>query len=554
MLTTLQIKNYILIDALKIDFASGLNIFTGETGAGKSIIFDAIGILLGEKVSPAVVRKGANQCSISGIFVIDRCPSVEKLASERGIDVSDGQIVIRREVDAGGRSRCFLNDEIVSVGFLSELGNLLVDIHGQHQHQSLLKLAFQSEFLDAVAGIEKELGEYRKIYSTWLALKAKLKSLNMSIQEKERLMDLYKFQINEIDSADIKPGDDEYINQMLPQMKNSSKLKALASEMWEQIYEGENSVITVTDKLRQNMEKLVAMGAPLAEHLDALNEVSEKLGGVKDSISDYLDSVSEFDEAKIDQLISKLDKLDRLKKKYGATIEAILEHREKISKELENLQMSDDIKKDVESDLAATEKNLNALALKLSKKRNAAAEKLASSVVNELKHLGMPKAKFSVRFEREASPTINGFDKIEFLFSANPGEDLKPLKEIISGGEMSRFMLALKTVEAGSIPVLIFDEVDAGLSGPMGQSVARKLSALSKKSQVIAITHLPQIAAFAERHFVVEKIADKNKTTTNIRILRPDEVVNEIARMLSGKEVTDSALRHAEELRKQALL
>ncbi len=552
MLSSIHLKNYILIDNLNIEFADGLNIFTGETGAGKSIIFDAVGILLGDKITQGIIRKGANHCSVSGVFLVEKNPDALKLLSERGIDASEGQIIIRRETDSGGKSRCFINDEIVSVNFLSELGYFLLDIHGQNQHQSLLKLSYQRDFLDGYAGLEDELTSYRKIYDAWQGLKSKLESLNISVQERERLIDLYKFQVDEIKSANLASGDEESIREKLPQMKNQGKLKEVVSAMWGRVYEDDDSLTATLGKIRELMEKASTYGAPFEKYIDVLNETFLKIDELKDGISGYLDTVEGFDDRMIDELITKLDKIEKLRKKYGSTIEEINAYMHKAETNLENLCMSDDIRKDVEGELKNSEKKLNEAASKISKERISAAEKLSSSVLKELKDLGMPKSKFIVGIEKEQTPGPCGRDKVEFFFSANPGEDPRPLKEIISGGEMSRFMLALKTVESGSIPSLMFDELDAGLSGPMGQTVGKKLLCLSEKSQVISITHLPQIAAFARRHFVVEKSAEKDKTTTRIRYLKNEESVDEIARMLSGRKITDSAKQHAEELVEQA--
>lgn len=552
MLLSLQIKNYVLIDSLNIDFSEGLNIFTGETGAGKSIIFDAISILLGGKVSSSVVRTGANRCIISGFFYIEKYHKIVSLVESRGIEILDGGVVIRREIDESGKSKCYLNDIVVSAKFLQELGELLVDIHGQHEHQSLLNLVYQREYLDNYAQLGATIEEYRKVYENYKVLKSKLEAMKMTQQEKERLVDLYKFQLEEIKSANLKVRDEEYIRDILPQLKNLSKLKESISSIWLQLYEDENSLCGALDKLEKKIHKSIESGAELDKCIDSLNVIKMEFEEIKNEVSLYRDKISNFDESQLDLLIEKLDKIERLKKKYGNTTEEILNYAQKTEKELETLQMSDDIKKDIEKELEEVTQKMNNLAEDISGKRKKFSEKLTEDVLKELKTLGMPKSRFVVVFEKLQEPQEFGIDKIEFFFTANPGEKPRPLKDIISGGELSRFMLALKTIESGAIPILIFDEIDSGISGPMGQVIGKKLSQLSKNSQVIVITHLPQIAAFAQRHFLVEKTITDKKTITQIKMLNRDNSVREIARMLSGKTITDTALRHADELLRQA--
>lgn len=563
MITTLAVKNYVLIDELTIEFSDGLNVFTGETGAGKSIIVDAAGFLVGEKMPSSVVRDGAQSCTITGIFTLPAASEAVRLLLERGYthetNSSDEEVVVRRELDSSGRTRCYINDKPSTVAFLKELGGRLIDIHGQHEHQTLLDPAFQREFLDGYASSSRELKTYRVAHSRVADIASRLASLDLDIKEKARLTDLYEYQIKDIDSAQLAVGDEERIAEILPQMKNAGRLKEAAATIKGIIDSNEGSISSSLSRLSRELTKSAELGAPFASDLTSVETMSSALAGINESVTDFLDKAASFDENKVDELISKLDKIDRLKKKYGATIEEILAFRRVASERLNALKTGEETKADLENELAVETNKLKTAAAALSKKRKAAAGHLVGKVASELNDLGLVKAEFSIFVERdEISPaqwTPYGADRIEFMFSANAGERLRPLKDIISGGEMSRFMLALKTVGAGSpgfSPIMIFDEIDAGLGGPSGQIVGAKLRALSLCGQTIAITHLAQIAAFAARHFFVEKSESAGRTVTRVRRLSAEEIRSEIARMLSGRKVTDTALRHADELIRQA--
>jgi len=579
MLISLEIRNYILIEKLNVDFHEGLNVFTGETGAGKSIIVDAVEFLSGGgRFTPAVIRKGAERCSLVGIFdITGNKPAAEILAGGdydiASSSVAGGiEVVIRREIDSAGRSRCYINDKTATLTFLKKFASRLVDIHGQHEHQSLLNPDFQREFLDIYGfsssiGGEKDLTEYVSSYKIVNELESRLESVIADIKEKERLTDLLEYQIKDIESlGKISPGEDEKIKEILPQMKNAGRLKELASEISRITEGGETTGISLPggfDELERIITKAMTLvgesrsGRNLKEAMENISAIRPYLDGLKESLAEFVSDAASFDESRADELIGKLDRIERLKKKYNASdIQGLIDFKENATRRLEGLKKSDETRTDIENELAAARKKLLSSAARLTSRRKKAAAALTQKVVSELRQLALERAVFEIKLKPLDAPSPYGMEEIEFFFNANPGETPTPLKDVISGGEMSRVMLALKTslaLSSSVSPVMVFDEIDSGLSGPVGQVVGEKFSALSKTTQIIAITHLPQIAAFADRHFFVEKSARASRTVTDVRVLSDEERLNEIARMLSGRAVSGSALTHARQLISESL-
>ena len=555
MLLNLHIKNYVLIDELNLEFGEGLNIFTGETGAGKSIIIESVGLVLGDRAGAGLVRKGSERCSICTEFDIDGYSQLGKFLSESALgDDGGGTLIIRREIDSAGKSRAFINDKPVGISMLSSVGDFLVDVHGQHEHQTLLQSKMQRDLVDRFAGNDSLLASTAGHYGAWRALAAQKEANTVSEQERERLVDLYSFQLKEINSLKPVPGEEEEIEQKLPVLKNAEKLRALSSEAYDLLYGSESSALQNAGKAQKLVENIVSISGSITGAAETLKTASSLLDDALRDIDKFRGSL-EADPAALNELLSRQDQLHRLKKKYGKDIPEILAYADKISKELDALSNADRNLKELDAKIAKAEAELSSFCEKLSASRKKAAKKLSDGVEKELSALGMKKAKFSVDISREDSPSSHGRDSVGFMFSANTGEDLKPLKEIASGGEMSRVMLALKTVLANSdeVPVLIFDEIDSGIGGPMGQVVGSKLKTLSKHHQILCITHLPQIAAFAEKHFNVEKASAGGQTLTRVRALAKDGRLEEISRMLSGKEVTPAARAHASELIEQSL-
>ncbi len=525
-LTELSIKNYAIIEALKLEFSPGLNIFTGETGAGKSIIIDSLEILLGEKASQEVVRQHAEKSIITGVFS----------------DEKNEDIIISRHIDKDGKSKCYYNDNPVTLSFISQLGEKLVDVHGQHQHQTLLKNSNQLTILDKYGGLNNQRQKLSEKFLEWQKLKTEVENLKITKQDREQKIDLYEFQIKEIDSARLKKGEDEEIDKILPQLKNAGKIIESLSKAYNLLLHGENSIIDGLQKIAKDLSDVPEISLRIESIVSQLKDISREIERKTEQLN--------LDPYELEQLIDRKDTIIKLKKKYGSSIEEILVYRDKIKTELEKLKHSEEDISELEKKIKEIETELRKLCNFLSKKRKEIALKFEKLVEKELQELGMPKAKFKVNFE-EVEVTSTGIDKIEFLFSANVGEDLKPLKEIASGGELSRIMLALKTVlgRTSDVPIMVFDEIDAGVSGPMGRVIGQKLYELSKAHQIICITHLPQIASFADRHFKVEKIERESRTLTVVNVLDSKEKqTEEIARMLSSGKITKLTLEHAKEI------
>jgi DNA repair protein RecN (Recombination protein N) len=548
MLLTLHIKNYALIDDLRLEFREGLNIFTGETGAGKSIIIESLGLILGERASAQAVRNGAGRCFISGEFDCTGSKELIRFLEEQGLS-ADETLLLRREIDAAGKSRAFVNDLPVSIGTLHAIGEYLVDVHGQHEHQSLMRLATQRAMLDSFGDLDPLRGEVAEHFRRWRDLAAQEQSQQMSEQERQRLIDLYDFQLREIDEAKLIPGEEEEIEQALPQLKNAEKLQSLSDEAYGMLYNTEGAVIERLSKVQRTLDTIHSLGNALTETTENLKTVYYQIEEIARDIENFRDGL-QAEPGRLNELMERQDDIHKLKKKYGATISAILAYREQIGNELDVLSRNDENRQELERKIATAKETLLVLCEKLSRQRKKAAERLGHGIEKELQDLGMKKARFEVAFEKEAEPTSDGIDRLEFIFSANPGESPKSLKGIASGGEMSRVMLAIKTVlaAADNVPVLVFDEIDAGIGGPMGQVVGKKLKKLSCHHQVLCITHLPQIAAFADEHLHVAKESKAGRTNTSVRTLPKEERIEEIARMLSGAAVTPAARKHAEEL------
>lgn len=550
MLLSLSIKNYALIEELRLEFGPGFTVFTGETGAGKSIIIESIGLLLGGRASAQAVRKGSQRCFISGEFDTSKLTELTDHLAASGLAAdNESTLIIRREIDAQGKSRAFVNDRPVTVTALETIGEHLIDVHGQHDHQSLLRPAAQRAILDRFGQTETLRADVAIKHRQWRELVTKLEAKQLSEQERERLIDLYSFQVTEIDNARLQPGEEEEIEAQLPQLKNAERLAGLSEEAYQFLYSADGAATEKLGKALRAVENIVSITGALAETAENLKNAASQIEDAAREVESFRDNLT-ADPEKLNAALERQDLIGKLKKKYGATIADILAYRDETARQLAGLSGSERDRKELE---AAAAKALDTLTLscsKLTAARKKAAEKLSAGVEKELADLGMKKARFQASLEKLDLPTADGIDKMEFLFSANPGEDINPLKDIASGGEMSRVMLGLKTVlaKADTVPVLIFDEIDAGIGGPMGQVVGRKISSLARMRQVLCISHLPQIAAQAAQHFHVAKHTAAGRTSTGVTELADTNRVDEIARMLSGAEVTPTARTHAAEL------
>lgn len=542
MLRHLKIKNLAIIDELFIEFKPGLNVLTGETGAGKSIIVDALGLALGERAQSEIIRAGREEAIAEAYFEIPDYPFLERLSIP-----SDNGIITRRIISSSGKNKAYINDTMVNVQTILDLGRSIVDIHGQHEHQSLLSTDRQIDMLDAYGKLLGTRSELEKLFRETESIRKELSELKSNLKEKEHRLDLLRFQTDEIDTASLKAGEYETLTEERSILTNLSKLNELTETAFSLLY-GEDG--SASEKLSAAMSMLreVSQIDHSASEILSLLESATPL--IEDSILSLRGCRDKYDidPKRVDAVEDRLDLIKRLERKYGEGIDNILKYREDAVEELQGLEFSDERIKELEDGLSKKEHDLNGIASRLSEMRREVSKKTEAAVTAVLKELAMEKAEF--RVDIKACPvSTTGADAIQFLFSANKGEPPKPLHKVASGGELSRIMLALKGIlaEVDRIPVLIFDEVDAGIGGTTAKHVGMRLKSLAKRHQVLCITHLPQIAALADNHMMVEKVQKKDGVCVKINNLQAKEREEEIARMLSGK-ITDISLKHAREL------
>ena len=538
MLSTLHIKNIGIIDDLSINFEEGFNVLTGETGAGKTLIIGSLAILSGGRFSKEMIRKG-EECSLieASIFV----PQSEF--------AEDGNIIISREVYSNGRNTCKVNGNLVTVSELKRIMSKIIDIHGQHDNQNLLDNTKHIVYLDSFIGDElfKIKQEYQEYFNKYNEIKNKLKNNYGDETEKTRRLDLLRYQYNEIDVANLKIGEDLELEEKHNIMVNSEKLKENLEEIDENI--NSNAIEYISNSIRC-LEKIEDYGEIYKSKLAELKSIYYELQETARDLSSLKDEAN-FDEYERDEVERRLDIIFSLKRKYGNSIEEILEYKSKLAEEIEQIENVEEINKKLRIEQKEIESKMNNLCNLMNEKREKYGIILSEKINNELKDLEMPNACFSIKIEKEASFNINGNDKIEFVISPNIGEESKELIKIASGGEMSRIMLALKTVLADidEVPILVFDEIDTGISGKAAKAVAEKMKIISNKHQTLCITHLPAIAAQGKNNFYIYKEVTNGKTRTKIKKLNEQEIIFEIARILNG-DITDVAIENAKELRK----
>ena len=538
MLSTLHIKNIGIIDDLSINFEEGFNVLTGETGAGKTLIIGSLAILSGGRFSKEMIRKG-EECSLieASIFV----PQSE--FSE------DGNIIISREVYSNGRNTCKINGNLVTVSELKRVMSKIIDIHGQHDNQNLLDNTKHIVYLDGFIGDElfNVKHEYQEYFNKYNEIKNKLKNNYGDETEKTRRLDLLRYQYNEIDVANLKIGEDLELEEKHNIMMNSEKLKENLEEIDENI--NSNAIEYISNSIRC-LEKIEDYGEIYKSKLAELKSIYYELQETARDLSSLKDEAN-FDAYERDEVERRLDIIFSLKRKYGNGIEEILEYKNKLAEEIEQIENVEEINKKLKMEQKEIESKMNNLCNLMNEKREKYGIILSEKINNELKDLEMPNACFSIKIEKEASFNINGNDKIEFAISTNIGEESKELIKIASGGEMSRIMLAIKTVLADidEVPILVFDEIDTGISGKAAKAVAEKMKIISNKHQTLCITHLPAIAAQGDNNFYIYKEVKNGKTRTNIKKLNEEETIFEIARISNGN-ITEVAIENAKELRK----
>jgi DNA repair protein RecN (Recombination protein N) len=541
MLRELRIKNFAIIDDLRVRFGTGLNVITGETGAGKSIIVDSLGLALGGRAQSDLIRSGEKEAVVQAYFETDQTDNFPDI----GIDLSDG-LVLRRSISSTGKNRAYVNDVIVSLQGLAEIGRSLVDIHGQHEHQSLLSVEKHRRFLDSFGRLQEEGKKLEILYREVEVLKREEAELKQKIKERAHRLDLLRFQIREIDTASVKVGEKEALTEKKTILSNLGRLNELAETAYSMVYNADGSCVEKLSAVISKVKELSSIDHSASGILEMLESARPYIEDSAVSLRGYKDKY-EAEPELLNEIEDRLELIRRLEKKYGDGT-GIIGYRDGAEKELRELERADERADLVEADLKRKNEGLIDAATLLSAKRKAAAGKLETLVIHELRELAFGNAEFVIIIQSEAiSP--HGIDRVEFLFSANPGEPPKPLAKIASGGELSRVMLALKSIFADfdSIPVVIFDEVDAGIGGKTAKSVGEKLKAIAERRQVLCTTHLPQIASMADFHMKIEKKQKEEKVSVEVKELSGGERLHEIARMLSGK-ITDVSLKHAKEL------
>jgi DNA repair protein RecN (Recombination protein N) len=555
MLTLLKIKNIALIDSLEVEFGPGLNLLTGETGSGKSIIVDSLGALTGDRVSSDLIKEGEQSATIEGLFLLTNKSEIAPIFEESGIEIDDAELIVRRELSHSGRNRVFVNNQVVTQSFLKRIGSHLVDIHGQGDQASLFDPATHLEMLDAFAGVDRERVQTADAYHQWAATRKELNDLRRDESDKLQLLDILKFQVDEIRGANLRPGENTELEDEKRRLNNVEKLSTLSDDAYTLLYEQDESTIATFDKAARKIAELAEYDARFAEYRESLDGARAVLEDLAATARDFRNHI-EFSPARLEEIENRLAEIARLSRKYGGTIETVLDHLAESEKRLENIETAEYRERELEKKLAAEEHTYLEMAGALHDKRAAAASKFEKEVETNLKAVALEKARFEARIADPQSEggtqsfTARGFDRIEFYFSANPGESPKPLAKVASGGEASRLMLILKTTSKArdDEKSAVFDEIDAGIGGRVAEAVGLKLKQLAKSQQVLCVTHQPQVASLADRHFVVEKNMTKKATAIGIRDLEDGERVDEIARMLAGEKITESARTHAAEM------
>ena len=565
MLRSLYIKNFALFEELEVNFTSGLNVITGETGAGKSLIIDALNYILGDRVDPEMLRSGASKSIIEGVFYLQRV-NLDDFFTSAQIENQTDELLLRKELSLSGRSRSFINESLVANQILKELGEMLVDLHGQHEHQSLLKIEKHIDYLDAFGDLQSQVAEVTRSYQRIKDLGKTLNQLEEQARTLREKRDFLEFQLQEIEQINPQPDEDAELAREEKLLANSEKLFEHCERVYELLYEGDDAIIGNLATASSQLSELAEIDEQFREQIEAVESASVNIEEVAKFLQHYRSAI-EFNPARLEEIRLRLNQLARLKKKFGGPLDFVLEEVQKIKENLAKVENVDEEIEKLKSQLDSEKEKFSKLCLQLSRMRQGITPKLEKAIETVLNSLGMNKAQFKVQIEqreradglmtkegRTYEAAAKGCDFVEFLISPNPGEPLKPLVKIASGGEISRIMLAIKSIlaEKDQIPVLVFDEIDIGISGRVAQAVGQRLKELAKSHQIICITHLPQIASLGDVHFAVEKATRGDRTTTAVKKLTQNERITEIAKLIGGEKVTEVNLKSAEELLKNA--
>jgi DNA repair protein RecN (Recombination protein N) len=570
VLSELRLENYAVIDNVVVEFASGLNLLTGETGAGKSILIDALGLLLGDKASSEVIRTGAERAVVSAVFESEGAAlaAIEEILESNGLDAEDASLIVRREIAPGGKGRVFINNQPATVSVLKQIAPHLAVIHAQNESIVHFDAGARQALLDAYAGTE--LQAVADAFATWKQIRGRIAELERDEQDRMRLLDLWNFQCREIDEARLAAGEDERLETEKRVLANAEKIYGAAMNAFDLLYEGSASTSSSLRAAQKHVEELARYEPKFQEALGALESARIAVEDVGATLRDYAGGIQASPE-RLAELEDRLALLDRLKRKYGPALEQTIAFGEDVRRKLAEMENKDEVLRELRVKLAAAAEEYKKAARSVSRKRSEAGRKLEKLVEAEINDLAM-RASFRIALEEneaEEQWTSSGINQVTYRIATNAGETMRPLEQIASGGELSRVMLALKaSVEAGagtrkpSVSVarapspakaaahrtLVFDEIDTGIGGRAAEAVGKKLKALSKGNQVLCVTHLPQIATFADQHYLIEKRESSGRAKTTVRLITGEERTEEVARMLSGAKLTETSRKHAEQM------
>ncbi len=563
MLSLLKIKNIALIDEIAIEFSGGLNLLTGETGSGKSIIVDSLGALTGERISSDLIKEGEKTAQIEGLFNVSNTALLRETLVEGGIEVEnlgEVDIIVRRELAAGGRNRIFVNNQLATQFFLKKIGAFLVDIHGQGEQATLFNAATHLEMLDRFANLQNERENLTKKYRELAEIQREINNLRDDEAQKLQLLDILQFQVEEIKKVNPQTGENESLDEEKRRLNNVEKLSTLSEEAYALLYENQESTVATLEKASRKVTELGEFESTFRDYFESLQTAQAVLEDLAISVRDFRNRL-EFSPERLEEIENRLSEISRLKRKYGGTLETVLQHLQESEERLKNIETFEERKEELQKKLASARIAYLNIAIEIHEKRTKAARKFEKEVEINLKAVALEKARFEVRVDAPDEKdlrdetnvkrlTAKGFDTVEFYFSANVGESVKPLTKVASGGEASRLMLILKTTAKSNEAEksVVFDEIDTGIGGRVAEAVGLKLKELSGSQQVLCVTHQPQVASLADHHYLVEKETDGKKTTVGMRALSESEKIEEIARMLTGAQITETARRHAKEM------
>lgn len=547
MITSLSIKNYALIENLNIDFKTGLTVITGETGAGKSIIIDSIDLLLGQRANFGIIRTGANSCILSATFDISKNINVKNILLDLSID-SENEIIIRRQIELSGKSKAFINDIPVSVTGLSNIGKYLVDFYAQNKSNMLFEESYQRQIVDNIAQNDSLLEKLAVKYAELEKLKSKKEETEKSNMDRERMLDLYKYQIQEIKKANLTADEEEKIEEELPKLKNAEKIQTVANEMVSTLYKRDNSVIDSLSIIGKQIDLLQKYGINVDNISKNINSSISQIDDVYREIEEIADSIDVSNET-LDLMLERQQLIKKLKSKYKKNVQEIIDYGLELEDKVKTLENYDINMEKIQKEINELLKEITKLCEQISNNRKKVSKNISKKIVSELEDLNMKNSQFEISMKK-TEITKTGFDKLEFMFSANNGEKLCPISLVASGGEISRVMLALSTTisENYNVDTIIFDEIDTGTSGKTGDKIGKKLKSLSQNRQIISISHLAQIASSADNHIKIYKEVQQDRNITKAKILNQKERIEEIAKIISGEQITEHALKHAEEM------